>query len=284
MRKIFATIPLMLALTACGTDSDDSSVKATIGPHFLALGDSIPFGYSPLFKMTAENVADGKFVGYPEVLANRLGYELANASCSGETTSSMIDPTLPDNGCHSGEAPNNLVRKVAYEGSQLAYAASFLRENKDTKLVTINIGGNDILLVESTCNAQVLPEPCKFLKIIPVLVTFGKNLVKINNELRSSGYLGEIVFVTNYARNYLDGIQKVALGLLDTEAKAIGFLHKFKVVSGFKVFEKESEDYNGDACSAGLIIALPEGGCNQHPSEKGHEVLARAVETLISAK
>ncbi len=277
MRKFLAALPLVLTLSACGSDSDSSAVKALQGPHYLALGDSISFGMTPLVELSRENVDSGAFVGYPESIANIFHYNLVNASCPGTSTSSMIDRTAPDNGCHSGIDPMDQWVKVPYVSSQLSFAVEFLKANADTKLVTLSLGGNDILVIEAACDLTDRPALCKATSIPKLAVTLGKNISTIVKSLKSTGYSGPIVFVTNYARDYKDPIQKLALGLIQTELYALSHFHKFKVVSGYNAFKAASKDFNGDACAAGLLIALPEGGCNQHPSVKGRELLAQTV-------
>src|ERR1019366_3867907 len=64
---------------------------------YLALGDSIAFGYDP----TVVNPTPDKFTGYPEIVA-QLEHLLqskkeVNAACPGETSGSFLDVTQPDN-------------------------------------------------------------------------------------------------------------------------------------------------------------------------------------------
>ena len=64
---------------------------------YLALGDSVAFGFDPLVRdfSEAEN-----FIGYPEALAALLDVEVANASCPGEASGGFISLTSPlDTGC-----------------------------------------------------------------------------------------------------------------------------------------------------------------------------------------
>jgi hypothetical protein len=39
----------------------------------------------------------------------------------------------------------------------------------------------------------------------------------------------------------------------------------------------------GSSCAAGLLIALPSGGCDIHPSVKGRALLAEAIVSTIAA-
>src|SRR6516164_9891442 len=69
---------------------------------YLALGDSVAFGYVPPQAVPAPNYLDQhSFVGYPELLAQRLDEHVANASCPGETTGSMLSTSAQSNGCEN---------------------------------------------------------------------------------------------------------------------------------------------------------------------------------------
>src|SRR3954452_10466641 len=61
------------------------------GRTYLALGDSVPFGYignAPELYPDPDNL-----VGWPDRVADQFDLRLLNASCPGETTDSFIDPT-----------------------------------------------------------------------------------------------------------------------------------------------------------------------------------------------
>lgn len=277
MRFPWSALPFALILFSCRTANQSDLSSEVPKPLHLALGDSVAFGYDPLIPMTDENVAAGKFTGYPETIAEMLNFKLTNISCSGETTGSLIDRTARSNGCREGEERYDEHLKVEYSINQLDYAINFLKENPDTKLVTLTIGGNDILIAENDCNKTIVPTPCKATKVPWLLVTLGKNMKKIIEGLQSSGYKGPIVFVTNYARNYKDPVQTAVLSSIQLEMKLITRYKNVKLASGYDAFARESKDFDGDSCKAGLMINLPEGGCDQHPSEKGRKVLAQAV-------
>jgi hypothetical protein len=48
-------------------------------------------------------------------------------------------------------------------------------------------------------------------------------------------------------------------------------------------FEGPSAAFGGDPCAAGLLIKLPDGTCNIHPSPAGHLLLAQAIEAAVGA-
>jgi hypothetical protein len=58
--------------------------------------------------------------------------------------------------------------------------------------------------------------------------------------------------------------------------------HAFRgtTADGFTAFAKVAAGSGGDTCAAGLLIVLPTGGCNIHPSTVGAQLLAS---TLVSA-
>ena len=63
---------------------------------YLALGDSLPFGYSPLLE---DPWIPQRFVGYPEIIERRTGLTTTNLSCPGQTAQALISRTALDNGC-----------------------------------------------------------------------------------------------------------------------------------------------------------------------------------------
>src|SRR2546425_4578447 len=81
-------IPLLLlgAFPAAADDDRDD------GEDFLALGDSVAFGFSPLVRDPSE---PENFVGYPEALAKLLDADVVNASCPGEASGGVISLTNP---------------------------------------------------------------------------------------------------------------------------------------------------------------------------------------------
>src|SRR5271163_736590 len=155
---------------------------------YLALGDSLPFGYNPLVQ--PPNLS--KFVGYPEFVANDLHLNLANASCIGETSTSIITGLakddlgvyIPSEGCENYRALYPLF--VSYTGPQLDFAISDLRAHPNTALVTINIGGNDLAVLEFMCNFDTT---CEISGLPGVLVTYAGNLTEIFSRIRGqAGY------------------------------------------------------------------------------------------------
>jgi len=55
------------------------------------------------------------------------------------------------------------------------------------------------------------------------------------------------------------------------------------VADGLDAFKGPSLSFGGDPCAAGLLIKLPDGTCNIHPSPTGHRLLAAAIAEAIGA-
>lgn len=117
----------------------------TSGSYYLALGDSVAFGYREADSVPTPNYGDAStFQGYPEIVASDLGLKLANASCPGETSSSFINyKSSSDNGCYTTLEGTPGYRQAfklheTYTRSQLVYADNFLKAHKNTSLVTLS--------------------------------------------------------------------------------------------------------------------------------------------------
>src|SRR3989441_3605488 len=180
-------IPLLLlgAFPAAADDDRDE------GEDFLALGDSVAFGFSPLVRDPSE---PENFVGYPEALAALLDVDVVNASCPGEASGGFISLSSPlDNGCRSFRfgtpqtPPFPLHEK--YKTAQLDFAVKYLRHHRDTQLVTIDLGANDLFVLLRTCQNN---PTCVFNGLPQTLHTLGANLGEIYRRIRvDAGYRGQ---------------------------------------------------------------------------------------------
>jgi len=270
--RVFALLAAVaLALVATPVLADES-------PTYLALGDSVPFGFNPL--VTNFSDADA-YVGYPEDLASLRDVGVRNAACPGETSGSLISTATPDNGCQLARSLGDL--HVNYKGSQLAYALAFLRAHRHTSLVTMTIGANDVFLLENACFAQKIVPPlaCIQAGFGAVLAGLQTNLTTIYGNIRAMGYQGTIVALTYYTVNYQDQVAVPGVLALNAVVKAVTIGFGGRVADGFGAFGAIAASTGGDSCAAGLLIRLPDGTCDIHPSTLGAEVLAQAVQVAL---
>jgi len=274
-----ALVASPLAAPAATAGVDHGSGHHSRPARYLALGDSVAFGYRPPeVTPPADYLNASSFRGYPEVVGRRLGLRLANASCPGETTASLIDATAQSNGCESSVGSPVGYRTAyplhrTYAGSQLDYAVRFLRHHRRTRLVSISVGANDLFVCRATTADQ-----CTGSDFAATVDTVRANLDTILRLLRHRAHFHRrLVVLTYYSLDYGDAVGTAAIRALNGGIAEAARTHHARVANGFRVFRRASAEADGDVCAAGLIIALPDGGCNVHPTARGHRVLAHAV-------
>jgi len=237
--------------------------------RYLALGDSVAFGYNPL--VVPVNLSE--YTGYPDLVSKLIHRKVANASCFGESSGSFLSLTAPDTGCHLWRA--NFPLYVSYAGTQMQYALDYLKANaKKTDLITIDIGANDLGVLLAECQGDL---QCAVSGLPAVLATYATNLTTIFADIRQAGYFGPIVAVTSYAANYADATE--VTGLTSLNAVLIGLAPAFDVTiaDAFTAFLAADTTFAGDSCAAGLLIRLPNGTCDIHPSLAGQALIAQTV-------
>ena len=245
---------------------------------YLAIGDSISFGYSP-------NVVPppvSQYVGYPEIVAALLnpfqsGTEV-NASCPGQTSLSFLTGG-PDNNC---DGPMGFKAVIGlhtnYSGTQATFALTELASNSSINLVTLSIGGDDLLLLQQYCVANFPPdgfEGCVVANIKSVLDAYATNLVTILGGIRSI-YRGNLVLVL-YAAPNTNPLFVAAVSELNTVMEEVGAAFGVKIADSFTAFQLASAPYGGDPCKAGLLVPLSAGGCDVHPTFAGQDLVAATV-------
>jgi lysophospholipase L1-like esterase len=249
---------------------------------YLALGDSLPFGYNPLVQPPDLS----QYFGYPLIISAISDKRLTNASCPFETSGTFLSGGKTADGlfgCAVWRAASGLTNPlfVSYSGSQLDYATSFLQSHSNIGIVTIQLGGNDLADLAFICKG----DPTCELKGLPGgLTQVATNLGVIIAHIRGAGYNGPIVLVNYYAFNYTNSEQIAVFSALATTIAAVAAASpNVRVADAFKAFALVSGPFGGDTCAAGLRIKLnsfnPQTGdtCDVHSTFAGHAVLAGAV-------
>lgn len=241
------------------------------GHGYLALGDSVAFGTS----LCAPADPD-RCLGYPDHLAEMLDIEDVNASCPGEASGGFISLTGTDNVCRPYRSQYPL--HVNYSSSQLDFAVSYLQHHPHTRLVTIDIGANDLFALQKACARAPDPASCFNLGFPPMLETLAGNLAVIYRAIRGAGFTGLLVALTYYAVNYLDATAVSVIGAInDAVARATRAFGGF-VASGFDAFKQASAISGGNTFLAGLVIPG-----DIHPTTAGQTLLARtSFDTILS--
>jgi lysophospholipase L1-like esterase len=275
MRSRILAVLVAVSLSLLGAVPASAESDESEGHSYLALGDSVAFGFSPLKdRRDADN-----FVGYPEIVARGLHIEDVNASCSGEATGGFLSLTGTDNVCRPYRAAFPL--HVSYSTSQMAFAIKYLRTHHNTRLVTLTLGANDVFRFLKDCG-MTPPGPTCALGFPGVLAVMQANLNTIFANLRATGYHGLIVALTYYALDYRD--TSGALALNGPMIAAAGAHHVF-VASGLEAWRAvaTAPPASGDSCVAGLLIRTSATACDVHPTPRGRDLLAKAILATIAS-
>lgn len=253
------------------------------GSQYLALGDSVTFGYMEPTVVPAPNYGDAaSFPGYPEQLGARLRLSVANASCPGETSASLINASAPSNGCENSPSHNPADNyrthplHVKYTGSQLSFALSYLHSHHNVRLITLMIGANDFFLCQETTSDGCASEQTA------TAVKVTRNIRTILSAIRNKAhYNGQLVIVNYYSLNYsvpaINAQSQLLNKVQDAAAKPFGV----KIADGYGEFGAASAHSGNNTCTAGLLTQLSAGGCGIHPSYAGQALLSTALEKAI---
>jgi hypothetical protein len=279
MRWLIASAAVLatLAVTLLGWSGIHAVLADSNRPQeYLALGDSVAFGYSPLLNhATAAN-----FIGYPDTAGATLKENLTNVSCPGETSGHFIDLTASDHGC--GPYRHIFPLHVAYSGTQLAFADGFLQSHPKTLVVSINIGANDLFVLVESCGGSTTPAEINCIRagLPAMLQTLGANLDIIYGHIRNvDGYRHKLVGLTYYSLNYSDSVGTQITGAVNQVIADRTHAWGGIVADGFGAFAAASASFGGDTCAAGLRIVLVPSPlfCDVHPTPAGRDLLAQAI-------
>lgn len=178
--------------------------------------------------------------------------------------------------------PCELPLHVSYTGTQLAFAVNYLEHNPRTRLVTIDLDANDAFRLAKGPGPDVWPPSTCYTPDVPLYFATCavQNLETIFSALRGTGYSGLIVALTYYAIDYGDpgGTQLLNSAMITAASR-----HDVLIASGFEAWKSTAMAAGGSSCGAGLLIALPSGGCDVHPTPKGRDLLAQAIVDTIAA-
>ena len=259
----------------------------TKGSTYLALGDSVTFGYEEAQVVPAPNYPDASsFLGYPELLGSELHLKVVNAACPGETSASLINDTAQSFACENSAVPGGAAYRpsfplhASYSGSQLAFAVNYLKKHHDVRLVSLMIGANDAFV----CQATTADHCASLTEQAGVVATVANNVKTILSQIRNKAhYGGQLAIVNYYSLDYSNATasaQSVFLNnAVDTAAKPFHAV----VADGFAELASGAAHSGGNSCTAGLLTQLTgaKTPCGIHPSFAGQSLLAQALEKVI---
>jgi len=273
---------LAIVMAGASTLASAAPPDAPGNASFLALGDSVPFGFIAADGFAYVN--PDNFVGYPNYVGGDLRFHTANAACPGETSSSFISSTGADNGCRSFRASFPL--HVSYASTQLDFATNFLATHKHTRLVTITLGANDGFLLQRSCNFD---PACIQAGLPQALAILTSNMNIILGSLRATGFRGVLMVVNYYSLDYTDPVQTGLTVLLNQTLAAVATANGAVVADVFTAFRAAASTpfAGGKTCRAGLLNVNPsdatQQSCDDHPTQSGHKLIADTVEATFRA-
>ena len=276
-----------MAATATAATSPPSSTRVTPGSGYLALGDSVTFGYQEPTVVPAPDYSNAaSFPGYPEMIGNALRLRVANAACPGETSTSLVRASGQSNGCENTATGTGVsYRKayplhVRYSGSQLAYATSYLKAHRGVRLVSLMIGANDLFVCQETtadaCAASAEQQA--------VLRTIARNVRTILTTIRTKDrYTGQLAIVNYYSLDYASPVINAQSTELNSAVDAAAKPFGVKIANGYRTFAAASVRSGNNTCTAGLLTQLgAPGTCGVHPSYAGQALLASTLLGAVS--
>jgi lysophospholipase L1-like esterase len=263
------------------------ALPVVVGSGYLALGDSVTFGYEEPTVVPAPNYHDASsLVGFPEMLGTELHLRVANAACSGETSSSLIHASAQSNGCENvpGDSGASYRKQfplhVRYAGSQLAYAVAYLRAHPGVRLVSLMIGANDLFLCQETtadgCAGSAQQQQ--------VLHVIAKNVRTILSTIRTKAhYTGQLAVVNYYSLDYASPVANADSRELNRTDDTAARPFHVVIANAYRTFARAAAHSGDNSCAAGLLTQLGSPGtCGVHPSYAGQALLAQTLEAAIT--
>lgn len=253
---------LSLAIVPVALASSHSA--SFIGPknYYLALGDSLAFGYQPDL-----NFASGYTSDFTTNLKAHGTSNSANMGCPGETSVTFL----------TGKCPYPLLRKYLYTGAQLDAAVHYLQQHAgQVSPVTLDIGANDILpdIDTSTCSVNVS-------KFNSDLATLDTNLTQtilpaLKQALTVNGNVTGDLLLMNYYNPY-QNICPSTLAYVQTldQHLARDFSGFGSLVDVFTAFGGPSQP---NVCSYTWMCSIFK---DIHPKSNGYSVIASAFENTV---
>jgi lysophospholipase L1-like esterase len=233
-----------------------------IGPksHYLALGDSLAFGYQPDLDY---------YHGYTDVFYQNLKTygtsSYTDKGCPGETSYTFI---------HGG-CPGWILRKNYYVGSQLNSALSYLHAYVgQVSPVTLDLGANDLLpdLNPATCTASA-----SFSADLQTLDTNLRQIIlpQLKAALTSNGQTTGDLIVMNYYNAYENVCPNTFSYIQTLNQHLASDVHGFGIIAD--VFDQfgGAQAPNPNLCSYTWICSVFH---DIHAKDAGYQAIAQAFE------
>jgi len=270
---LVAGIAAVVPITHAAAASSDNQPKK----YYLALGDSLAFGFHQaqfLQELATNSYDPASFnTGYVDDFATRLrtirpNIQTVNLSCPGETSTSLVNGGCP---FHNPANPLPLHANYPVTTPQLTAAVAFLHAHPGkVSPITVDIGGNDLLNLQSSCGGA---PGCIQAGLPGVLGSVGSNLDATLRALHGASPSSEII-VVNYADpyEYVSPATIPVFGALNSVIGAVATSDNARLAD---VFTPALGFSAAQFCTLDAICAPPL--YDIHPTDAGYAVMADIV-------
>ena len=248
--------------------------QVVTGPkqYYLALGDSITFGYQA-YKHAAGLPPSAFNTGYVDVFADHLreiqpAITIVNYGCPGESTRSFLKgPCL---WTEFGEQLHD-----DFSGRQLDAAVNFLRAHPgQVSPITITLWGNNVREFSAKCQGDAACIENGAFKFIDDLT---KDLTKILRALRKEAPDADII-LTGTWDSFIDALEFAdpLFQLMNASIAAAAAAERVRFADPFPLFNPQGDLQREmqNVCSL-LLLCTPQP--DSHPSDVGYRVLGDLV-------
>ncbi|HEX3850886.1 MAG TPA: SGNH/GDSL hydrolase family protein [Polyangiaceae bacterium] len=206
-RVSLSGIVALSVLSSLGCSSSDKSGTGNTetGLAYVAVGDSIAYGDNGFVDHTEAARPDPSvFVGYPDLVGQEVyDGKYVNLGCPGATTGSFSSLDETDNGCRAIQTDNPGILHVSYTTTQADKADEYLSMS-DVKLITVSLGGNDLLLTLSACTDKTPDDAnaalnCAIMNLPATLTAGAANLAALLQRFKDDGFKGQLLYVNLYS-------------------------------------------------------------------------------------
>ncbi len=263
--RILPTAVGLFLLTTLTVGAVPGPVYQAPQAYYLALGDSIAFGYQP----TKGGLPPSRFdTGYVDVFAGDLRrlaprIQVVNYACSGESTKTFLDGGCPGRGAGLHDP---------YQGTQLKAAIAFLRAHPGrVGPITLTLWGNDLHTdFAPACQGDLA---CIRLRGSRGLASFEWRLGSIMGGLRAAAPRAEIILTGAWNYDIWHFAKSDPLfRSIDRAIARVARAHRARVARIYRVLSPGSPA-NARACALTFVCS----NGDVHPTDAGYRAMAAAL-------
>lgn len=271
-RSVIAiTISLLALVSSAGLASAATPKFNPPKSYYLALGDSVTYGYQGS-KVVPGFTAEDFNTGYVDVFAAQLRsiqptIRVVNYGCPGESSTTFI----------SGSCPANRIGFPLHDpfsGPQLDAALAFLRAHPgEVSPITVTLWGNDVRELLEACGPDL---SCVLSGAPATIDRLASNLDSILRQLRAAAPNAEVI-LTGAWDSFVGDFAVADPLFMAMNAAMAGVVARnaARFADVFPIFNPQGDEAAETAAICTLLLICTEG--DSHPSDAGYRVLGEAV-------